>query len=336
MSKFLVTGTAGFIGFHLANALLGQGNEVVGLDNINDYYDVNLKFNRLDEAGINREDVLWNRYAQSRKWEGYRFIRMNIEDKERIADLLRDEKFEFVVHLAAQAGVRYSIDNPDAYIRSNISGFFSILEACRHNPVRMLLYASSSSVYGNNEKVPFSEGDNVDYPVSLYAATKKSNELMAHTYGHLYGIPNTGLRFFTVYGPWGRPDMAIYKFTEAILNERPIQVYAEGKLLRDFTYIDDIIDGILKILKKQEVSLPPSLMNIGNNNPESVNGLVSEIEQCLGKKAIIEYLPMQPGDVNATFADISIINHYCGFKPKTDLKSGLKNFCSWYVDYKRR
>ena len=271
MSKYLITGTAGFIGFHLANALLEKGDEVVGLDNINDYYDIRLKYARLNEAGISEEAEEWGKMTQSKKYPGYRFVRMNLEDKEGMMKLFRNEKFDYVIHLAAQAGVRYSIDHPDVYIQSNIVGFFNILEACRHYPVKHLLYASSSSVYGNNEKVPFSEDDNVDHPVSLYAATKKSNELMASTYSHLYGIPATGLRFFTVYGPWGRPDMAIWKFTEAILNNKPIQVYAEGKLLRDFTYIDDIINGMIAILNKLKSEKPPALMNIGNNHPVTVN-----------------------------------------------------------------
>jgi len=333
MSKYLVTGTAGFIGFHLANALLKEGNEVVGLDNINDYYDVNLKYARLKEAGIERGEVEWGKHAQSTTYPGYRFVRMNLEDKDGILDLFRREKFDYVIHLAAQAGVRYGIDHPDVYIQSNIVGFFNILEACRHYPVKHLLYASSSSVYGNNEKVPFSEDDNVDHPVSLYAATKKSNELMASTYSHLYGIPATGLRFFTVYGPWGRPDMAIWKFTEAMFNNKPIQVYAEGNLLRDFTYIDDIINGMLAILEKQKIEKPPCLMNIGNNHPITVNELVSVLEQTLGRQAKIEYLPLQPGDVNATYADISKINSYCGFTPQTDLKAGIKRFCEWYLQF---
>jgi len=332
MSKFLITGTAGFIGFHLANALLERGEEIVGLDNINDYYDVNLKYARLNEAGIMRDEVEWNSPARSKKYAGYRFVRMDITDRENLTRFFRSEKFDYVIHLAARAGVRYSIDHPDVYIQSNIVGFFNILEACRHYPVKHLLYASSSSVYGNNEKVPFSEDDNVDYPVSLYAATKKSNELMAFTYSHLYKIPATGLRFFTVYGPWERPDMAIYKFTEAILNNKPIQVYAEGKLLRDFTYIDDIINGVIAILNKQKSGEPPLLMNIGNNNPVTVNTLVSEIEQALGRKAEIEYLPMQPGDVNATFADITLINSYCGFRPQTDMRIGLRKFFEWFLD----
>lgn len=333
MSKFLITGTAGFIGFHLANALLERGEEVVGFDNINDYYDVSLKFARLMEAGIERDDIGWGILAQSKKYQGYRFIRLNLEDKESIRKLFRREGFDFVIHLAAQAGVRYSIDHPDVYIQSNIVGFFNILEACRLHPVKHLLYASSSSVYGNNEKVPFSEDDNVDHPVSLYAATKKSNELMASTYSHLYSINGTGLRFFTVYGPWGRPDMAIWKFTEAMLNSKPIQVFAEGKLLRDFTYIDDIINGILAILEKQKTEKPPEIMNIGNNNPVTVNELVFKLEQTLESKAVIEYLPMQPGDVKATFAEINCISHYCGFIPATDLLTGLRDFCKWYMNF---
>ena len=335
MSKYLVTGTAGFIGFHLANALLEKGEDVVGLDNINDYYDVNLKYARLKEAGIDRDDVEWGRFAQSKKYSGYRFIRMNLGDKEGIMELFRNEQFDYVIHLAAQAGVRYSIDHPDVYIQSNIIGFFNILEACRHYPVKHLLYASSSSVYGNNEKVPFSEDDNVDHPVSLYAATKKSNELMASTYIHLYDIQATGLRFFTVYGPWGRPDMAIYKFTKAMVNNKPIQVYAEGKLLRDFTYIDDIVNGILSILAWLTKETPPRLMNIGNNHPVTVNKLVTELENALGRHAQIEYLQMQPGDVNATYADISKINSYCGFTPNTDLKEGIKRFCEWYLRFSK-
>ncbi|NSW94253.1 MAG: GDP-mannose 4,6-dehydratase [Bacteroidales bacterium] len=335
MKKYLITGTAGFIGFHLANALLEKGEEVVGLDNINDYYDVNLKFARLKEEGIDRKDVEWGTFARSHKWPAYRFIRMNLEDEDGIMKLFRNERFDYVIHLAAQAGVRYSIDHPDAYIQSNIVGFLNILEACRHFPVRHLVYASSSSVYGNNEKVPFSEGDDVDNPVSLYAATKRSNELMAHTYSHLYGIKATGLRFFTVYGPWGRPDMAMWKFTEAILNENPLPVFGEGKLLRDFTYIDDIVNGITAILGRIEKVTPPPLMNIGNNNPVTVNEMVSELEQAIGKKAVVEYLPIQPGDVEKTYADISLINSYCGFNPVTGLKEGARRFVEWFKGYRR-
>jgi len=333
MAKFLVTGTAGFIGFHLANALLEKGEEVVGLDNINDYYDVNLKYARLNEAGIMREEVDWKILTQSRKYPAYRFIRQNLEDKEGMMKLFSEEKFDYVVHLAAQAGVRYSIDHPDVYIQSNIVGFFNILEACRHYPVKHLLYASSSSVYGNNEKVPFREDDNVDHPISLYAATKKSNELMAFTYSHLYDLPITGLRFFTVYGPWGRPDMAIYKFTEAIMNNQPIQVFADGKLTRDFTYVDDVVKGLLAIFGRLDIIQPPFVMNIGNNNPVTVEYLISVLEQVLGHKARIEYLPMQPGDVEKTFADIEFINGYCGFSPTKDLQAGIIRFCDWYQKF---
>jgi UDP-glucuronate 4-epimerase len=334
MAKFLLTGSAGFIGFHLANALLQQGEDVVGLDNINDYYDIELKFARLKEAGINRENIEWGRKTQSSIWPGYRFIRMDLDDNDGIMRLFREEKFEYVINLAAQAGVRYSIENPGIYIRSNINGFYTILEGCRHFPVKLLIYASSSSVYGNNKKTPFSEDDNVDHPVSLYAATKKSNELMAETYRHLYNIPATGLRFFTVYGPWSRPDMAVFKFSEAMLTDRPIQVYGEGKLLRDFTYIDDIVKGITSILRQQQKSEPPELMNIGNNHPVSVNELVSAIEKSLGKQAIIEYLPMQPGDVDKTYAGIERINTYCGFRPETSLEEGIERFSGWFVRYK--
>lgn len=331
MAKFLVTGTAGFIGFHIANALLEKGDEVVGLDNINDYYDVNLKYARLNEAGIRRDEVDWHKLVQSDRYPAYRFIRMNLEDKAGIMELFRDERFDYVIHLAAQAGVRYSIEHPDVYIQSNIVGFFNILEACRYYPVNYLLYASSSSVYGNNEKVPFSEEDNVDHPISLYAATKKSNELMASTYSRLYGIKATGLRFFTVYGPWGRPDMAIWKFTEAILDNKPIQVYSEGKLLRDFTYIDDVIKGIIATLERQSEEASPILMNIGNNHPVTVSDLVFELEQALGHEVKIDYLPMQPGDVEKTFADIGLIYNYCRFKPQTDLRTGIRHFCEWYL-----
>jgi len=336
MSKLLITGTAGFIGFHLANALLEKGEEVVGLDNINDYYDVNLKYARLQEAGIERGEVEWNKLTQSKTHAAYRFVKMNLEDKVGMMELFRSEKFDCVIHLAAQAGVRYSIDHPDVYINSNIVGFFNILEACRHYPVKHLLYASSSSVYGNNEKVPFSEDDNVDNPISLYAATKKSNELMASTYSHLYGINATGLRFFTVYGPWGRPDMAIWKFTEAMMNDKPVQVFAGSTLQRDFTYIDDIINGITAILDKLGRTKPPLLMNIGNNHPVTVNYLIDKLEQVLEKKAVKEYLPMQPGDVEKTFADIHLITDYCGFKPKTSLRAGLSCFYCWYLSYSRQ
>jgi UDP-glucuronate 4-epimerase len=333
MAKYLITGTAGFIGHRLADSLSTRGEEIVGIDNINDYYDVNLKFARLADSGIRRDDVREKHFAPSSKFDGYRFLKMDLEDKEGIFRLFREEKFDYVIHLAGQAGVRYSIENPGVYIGSNITGTFNILEACRHYPVKFLVYASISSVYGNNEKVPFSENDNVDFPVSLYGATKKSNELMAAAYSHLYGIAMSGLRFFTVYGPWGRPDMAVWKFARAILQNEPLPVFAEGKLLRDFTYIDDIVNGITAILDKQRLSPPPPVMNIGNNNPVSVNTLVSKLEETLDRKAIVNYLPMQQGDVRATYADISLIRSYCGFSPRTDLETGLKKFCEWYLDF---
>lgn len=333
MSKFLITGTAGFIGFHLANALLKAGDEVVGLDNINDYYDVNLKYARLKETGIFREDVNWGEFAYSQKYPGYRFIRLNLEDQGYILKLFKRESFDYVIHLAAQAGVRYSIDNPNVYIQSNIVGFFNILEACRHHPVKHLLYASSSSVYGNNEKVPFSEDDNVDHPVSLYAATKKSNELLASTYNHLYGINATGLRFFTVYGPWGRPDMAIWKFVESMYKGESLHVFAKGRLKRDFTYIEDIVRGIQALLAKLDSSPPPKIMNIGNNEPITVNDLIVSLEETMELRASIIYFPMQPGDVEQTYANIEILKEYCGFKPSISLKEGLSHFTAWYCDY---
>lgn len=333
MSKYLITGAAGFIGFHLANALLKKGEDVVGLDNINDYYNVDLKFARLNEAGIKKVDVDWGKFASSLKYPNYRFIRQNLENKNGILKLFEQEKFDYVIHLAAQAGVRYSIDHPEAYIQSNIIGFFNILEACRYYPVNYLIYASSSSVYGNNEKVPFCEDDNVDNPISLYAATKKTNELMASTYSHLYGLNAVGLRFFTVYGPWGRPDMAIFKFTESILNNRPIQVYSHGDIMRDFTFIDDIILGIILVLNRIKIIKPPFILNIGNNKPVSINHVVSILEKYLNKKANIEYCPMQPGDVEITNADTQKIYDYCNFKPTTSIESGLSSFCIWYYNH---
>lgn len=333
MSKFLVTGTAGFIGFHLANALIQRGEEVVGLDNINDYYDVNLKYARLNEAGISIKDVIWKHFVQSRKHFGYRFIRQNLEDKDAIIQIFERERFDYVIHLAAQAGVRYSIYNPDVYIQSNIVGFMNILEACRQSKVKHLVYASSSSVYGNNINVPFSEDDNVDHPISLYAATKKSNELMASAYNHLYGINSIGLRFFTVYGPWGRPDMAVWKFSEAIMKEESINVFAEGKLLRDFTYIDDIVRGTMGIIFNTDLKASPSIMNIGNNHPVSVNELILLLEKIIGRKAHKIFLPMQPGDVRATYANIDKIKSYCGFTPEIPMQCGLRSFYQWFTKF---
>jgi len=336
MPKYLITGTAGFIGFHLATVLLENGNEVVGLDSINDYYDVNLKYSRLKQSGIAREEIRHNELTQSSIYPGYRFIRMNLEDKEGLVELFASEHFDYMINLAAQAGVRYSIDNPDVYIQSNIIGFFNVLEVCRHYPVKHLLFASSSSVYGNNTKVPFSETDNVDHPISLYAATKKSNELLAHAYSHLYHIPVTGLRFFTVYGPWGRPDMAMFKFTKAILEGKPIQVFNEGNLYRDFTYVDDIVTGIVKFIsqfKPKPDDVNYSILNIGNNSPVKLLDFIEEIEKCLGMEAIKQMSPMQAGDVLTTFADISKIQGLCDFEPQTNIGDGIQKFCDWYRSY---
>jgi UDP-glucuronate 4-epimerase len=333
MIKILVTGAAGFIGFHLAKRLLERGDEVVGLDNLNDYYDVTLKEDRLKRL---------------KDCSRFRFIKLDLADRLGIENLFAKEQFSKVVNCAAQAGVRYSLKNPHAYIDSNIVGFVNILEGCRYNEVEHLVFASSSSVYGANTKMPFSVHDNVDHPVSLYAASKKSNELMAHTYSHLYQLSCTGLRFFTVYGPWGRPDMALFLFTKAILNDQPIDVFNNGKMKRDFTYIDDIVEGVIKVIDKYpEPNLdwsgqnpdsatsyaPYRLYNIGNNHPVELTEFIEAIERALGKKAIRNLLPMQPGDVAATFADIDDLVNDIGFKPSTPLEAGIENFISWYREY---
>lgn len=347
--KILVTGTAGFIGFHLTNSLLNKGHEVIGLDSINDYYDVRLKFARLQEAGIAESGIEYNKLITSSQNKNYRFIKMNLEDRENIMALFESEKFDRACNLAAQAGVRYSLTNPFAYIDSNIVGFINILEACRHHAVKHLVYASSSSVYGLNEKIPFSEKDNVDHPISLYAATKKSNELMAHTYSYLYGLPTTGLRFFTVYGPWGRPDMALFLFTKAITEGKPIQVFNNGEMERDFTYIGDIVEGIYRVI----TSTPPQgnttwngshpdpssspapyrIYNIGNSKPVRLMDFIRAIEVNLGKKAIIEFLPMQPGDVRRTWAEVGNLIQNMDYKPFTQLDTGIQNFVTWYRDF---
>ena len=336
--KILVTGAAGFIGFHLVNKLLKQERKVVGIDNINDYYSTELKMARLTEAGISSEANGWNQKIQSTKSPNYSFIRMNLEDREQIDRLFAEEKFDVVCNLAAQAGVRYSIENPHAYIESNIVGFINILEACRHNNIQHLVYASSSSVYGNSPKMPLSVFDPVDNPISLYAATKKSNELMAHTYSHLYGIPTTGLRFFTVYGPWGRPDMAYFSFTKNILSETPIKVFNHGDLYRDFTYIDDIVDGVVKIISQNQESRIKSqelykLYNIGNSTPVKLLDFIETIEKALGKEAIKEYHGMQPGDVYKTFADVSDLEKDFGYSPDTPLEKGIGEFVKWYRSF---
>lgn len=330
--KYLVTGAAGFIGNFVAERLCEQGHAVVGLDNLNDYYDPNLKLARLK-----RIEHLKN----------FHFVKMDISDRVAIAKLFEDEKFDRVIHLAAQAGVRYSIENPMAYIDSNMVGMATILEGCRHNKVQHLVYASSSSVYGANTKIPFAEEDRVDHPVSLYAATKKANELMAHTYSHLYSLPTTGLRFFTVYGPWGRPDMAPFLFTDAIANDRPIKVFNQGKMQRDFTYIDDIVEGIIRIqdvipnsaatdvIKSETSQGSPfyKLYNIGNNQPVELEQFITCIENALGKKANKQYLPMQDGDVVRTFADVSGLEVAIGFKPNTELTLGLNITIEWFKSF---
>ncbi|SHI76323.1 UDP-glucuronate 4-epimerase [Malonomonas rubra DSM 5091] len=333
--KVLVTGAAGFIGFHLAKKLLARGDEVVGLDNMNDYYDVSLKQARL---------------SQLTDKPNFRFVKMDLADRQGIADLFKTEKFERVVNLAAQAGVRYSLTNPHSYIDSNIQGFMNILEGCRHNEVEHLVYASSSSVYGANTAMPFSVHDNVDHPVSLYAASKKANELMAHTYSHLYGLPTTGLRFFTVYGPWGRPDMALFLFTKAILAGEPIQVFNYGKMKRDFTYIDDIVEGVVRTLDKVAepnpewsgatpdpgtAAVPYRLYNIGNNQPVELMRMIETLESALGEKAEKQMLPIQPGDVPETYADVDALVGDVGFKPATSIEDGIASFVKWYREFYR-
>ncbi len=335
--KILVTGTAGFIGFHLAKRLLALGNEVIGLDNINDYYDVRLKYDRLKETGISESKIEYGKLIQSETFSTYRFVKANLEDRELLEKLFTTEKFDIVVNLAAQAGVRYSIENPHAYVDSNLIGFMNILECCRHNKIKHLVYASSSSVYGNSDKVPFSEQDRVDFPVSLYAATKKANELMAHTYSHLYQLPTTGLRFFTVYGPYGRPDMAPILFAKSITESKPIKVFNNGDLSRDFTYIDDIIEGVVRVINhipNENMQQPYyQLFNIGHSQPVQLMDFIHTMEDAMGKKAILEMYPMQPGDVKTTYADTSDLECAVGYKPTTDLKEGLSKFVEWYKKY---
>ncbi len=329
--SILVTGAAGFIGLHLSDLLLRNGCKVVGIDNINDYYDVRLKKDRLK--------IL-------RDYNTFTFYKASLEDGEKINQIFNEGKIKTVINLAAQAGVRYSLQNPRAYIESNIVGFLNILEACRHHSIKHLIYASSSSVYGGNIKIPFSTEDNVDHPISLYAATKKSNELMAHTYSHLYGIPSTGLRFFTVYGPWGRPDMAYFSFTKNIIEGKPIKVFNYGRVKRDFTYIDDIVEGIIQLIPKPPQAddewnghdtstsfAPYKIYNIGNNHPVQLEYFIETIENEIGKKAIKEYLPIQAGDMINTYADIDDLNRDIGFKPKTSIETGIRKFVEWYRAY---
>ena len=351
--KILVTGTAGFIGSHLAIKLLERGDELVGLDNINDYYDQSVKYGRLQRSGIiaelkDGETIEYNELLKSIKYENYKFIKLNLEDKENLNKLFEDEKFDTVINLAAQAGVRYSLTNPLAYVQSNILGFVNLLEACRHNKIKNLSYASSSSVYGLNEAQPFSTSSNVDHPMSLYAASKKSNELMAHTYSHLYNIPTTGLRFFTVYGPWGRPDMALYLFTKAIIEDKPIDVFNHGNMQRDFTYIDDIVEGIIRVNdnapkgnkswdgKNPDPSSSPApykIYNIGNNNPVKLMDFIEALEKKLGKTAKKNMLPIQAGDVPSTYANVEDLIADLDYKPQTSIEDGINNFVDWYVDF---
>jgi UDP-glucuronate 4-epimerase len=334
--KILITGTAGFIGFHLANVLTKRGDEVVGLDNINDYYDQNVKYGRLQEAGIIQslsegENILYNELIVSMKNPKYRFIKLNLEDKENLDQLFETEKFDAVCNLAAQAGVRYSLINPSAYVSSNIIGFLNLLEACRHFGVKNLCYASSSSVYGTNEKQPFSTEDRVDNPISLYAASKKSNELMAHTYSHLFGLQTTGLRFFTVYGPWGRPDMALFLFVKAALEDKPINVFNHGDMSRDFTYIDDIVEGVIRVIDNPAKKY--KIYNIGNNAPVKLMDFIEAIEKKLGKTIKKNFLPMQPGDVASTYADVSDLINDLGYKPDMPIEKGIDKFVDWYRDF---
>lgn len=350
MQKILLTGIAGFIGFHTFNRLSKFGYEVIGIDNINDYYSVDLKFSRLNELGIEKAEVVNDKRVKSAKFSNMSFIRTDLSDRDFISKLFKDEHFDYVINLGAQAGVRYSLKDPYSYIKSNIDGFMNILEGCRNNGVKHLIYASSSSVYGLNKATPFSERNNVDHPASLYAATKKSNELMAHTYSHLYNIPTTGLRFFTVYGPWGRPDMAYFSFTEKILKGETIDVYNYGKMKRDFTYIDDITEGIVSLInckpQSKDIagcydntpnisSAPYCIYNIGNNKPVELLEFIKTLEDIIGKTADKRLLPIQPGDVVETYADIDNLNKAINFVPKISIKDGLEKFFSWYKEYYR-
>lgn len=335
--KILITGTAGFIGFHFAKRMLSQGWEVVGYDNINDYYDVNLKYARLRETGIDKHQISYGKIIQSHNFPNYRFVQADLEDRSFMENLFKTEQFDVVCNLAAQAGVRYSLENPHAYVSSNLVGFMNILECCRYNQIKHLVYASSSSVYGNNNKVPFSEDDRVDFPVSLYAATKKANELMAHTYSHLYQLPTTGLRFFTVYGSWGRPDMAPMLFAKAITEGKPIKVFNNGDMMRDFTYIDDIVEGIMRVIENiptdKEEHPYYRIFNIGCSNPIKLLDFIKTMEGAIGKKAILEMYPMQKGDVTKTYADIKKLKDKLGYKPETKLDRAMVYFISWFKQY---
>lgn len=330
--KILITGTAGFIGYHTVKKFVFKGHEVIGIDNINNYYHTDLKYDRLKASGIDKESVKTNALIQSSTWSTYLFQKIDIVNKDAIMDLFRNEKFELVIHLAAQAGVRYSMENPNSYIQSNVVGFLNILEACRHHAVKRLFYASSSSIYGISDKALLSISDQVDHPVSLYAATKKSNELMAHAYSHLYNIQTIGLRFFTVYGPWGRPDMAPFLFADAIVRLKPIQVFNQGNLQRDFTYINDIVDGIYALVSTESDQMY-RIFNLGNNSPIMLLDFIQCLENELGKTAKKKMVGMQPGDVLSTYADTKELEEATGYKPKTNIKEGVKEFVKWYKEY---
>ncbi|MBR9861699.1 NAD-dependent epimerase [bacterium] len=344
MKKVLVTGSAGFIGHHLATLLHANGMEVIGLDQLNDYYDVNLKLSRLQSQGINIDEIEYGKLIG----DEIKFIKLDLEDDHAILQLFKEQKFDYVINLAAQAGVRYSLENPKVYIGSNVYGFLSILEACRAVPVEHLVYASTSSVYGLSKQIPFNTEQCTDHPMALYAATKKSNEVMAHSYSHLFNIPTTGLRFFTVYGPYGRPDMALFLFTKAMLEGKPIDVFGEGKMSRDFTYVGDIVKAISLLLPKppqanpefdatqptpNKSSAPYSIYNIGYNSPVGLMDYISEVEKNLGITADKNYMPMQPGDVRETYADVSALYSYIDFKPQVGIEEGVKNFIDWYKEY---
>lgn len=337
--KVLVTGAAGFIGYYVSKELIKRGHQVVGLDNINDYYDPNLKYARLEELGISKTKAQkFNLFVKNDLNKDFEFIRLNLEDRDALRELFKNKQFDIVCNLAAQAGVRYSLENPEAYINSNVVGFLNILENCRFFNIKHLVYASSSSVYGLNAKIPFEITDNVDHPVSLYAATKKSNELMAHTYSHLYGFPTTGLRFFTVYGPWGRPDMAMFLFVDAILKGKPIKVFNRGELERDFTYIDDITEGVIRILEKDvsdriEKGEHYKLYNIGNSQSVKLMNFIAAIENTLKTEAKKEMLPMQPGDVEKTWANVDALTKDFDYKPNTPISEGVAKFVRWYMDF---
>lgn len=335
--KILVTGSAGFIGFHVTRTLLSKGHQIVGIDNLNQYYDIELKFARLQELGIPKDKASHINIGCTGELHGeqFQFIRMDIADRESLPKIFEIEKFDKVCHLAAQAGVRYSLENPEVYIDSNVVGYANLLECCRHHSVQHFIYASSSSVYGLNKKIPFHEDDQVDHPISLYAATKKSNELMAHTYSHLYKLPTTGLRFFTVYGPWGRPDMALFLFTEAIVKGKPIKVFNNGEMERDFTHINDITAGIISVVEKKwpDQTKLYKIYNIGNNRSVKLLDFIREIEKNLGRKAIKKMLPIQPGDVQKTWANIDLLIQDYNYQPTTNIAVGVKSFTDWYCNF---